>query len=293
MPRVWKSFPDVVGDSSLAMRLDDDADDWRGGDERPLEDPVELLVIHMSGRNIVKQALDRGLDPIEHAFAYYTTKRTSSHYLGGYNGELWQMTDDRIRVGHVGVSADERRAYLDGRWQRGKRARGQRGEWLDAPNDFTIEKWREAFPGHKSPQHLFAARSVNDRSVGIEFVPCLYGSRYVAEPLREGLWHTAAQHVAAALLACDLAARWGWPEGWHRVPGDGLRLLSVLGHEDVDLYGRSQASGGWDPGALRTSPRWDWLFVYHLISVRLGLPLGRFLGVVGDTLGRTVAALFR
>lgn len=288
MGRDWKTWGGIAGDSELALRLDDDADDWRGGRERTADEVVEHLVVHMTGRTFVARAMKRGDDPLEALLAYYTQKRTSSHYLGGWAGELWQMTDDRIRVGHVGVTATERRLYLRGGWARGEP--DHEGRVIAPP---TVKRWREAWPGYKSPQHLFDGKSINDRAVGIEMPPCWVGGEYIEEPLRDGLWHTAAQHCLVAMLACDLAERHGWHRVWWMDPRGGRRTPSLPGHEDVDLYGRSQKTGGWDPGALRKSPRWDWDTVQRLVVLRLSAhSFVAFLRHVADTFGREVVALF-
>ncbi len=288
MARDWKTWGGIAGDSDLALRLDDDVDDWRGGRERRATEPVEHLVAHMTGRTFIAAAIKRGDDPLEALLSYYTSKRTSSHYLGGWAGELYQMTDDRIRVDHVGVYATERRLYLRGGWARGKP--DHEGRVIAAA---TVRRWREAWPEYKSPQHLFAGKAINDRSCGIEMPPCWVGGKYIAEPLRPGLWHTAAQHCLYAMLACDLADRHGWRPNWWIDPKGGPRSPTLPGHCDVDLYGRSQKSGGWDPGALRKSPRWDWPTVQSLIGWRLvSTSLRVFLRQVGDAFGRAAVALF-
>jgi len=288
MTRVWKVWADTAGDSSLAMRLDDDADDWRGGRERRSDESVGVLVVHMTGRTIVAKALREGLDPLEKCLSYYTTKRTSSHYLIGYDGELWQMTDDRIRVGHVGVETPERALYLNGGWAQG--VADHEGRKISKA---TVASWRKAWPHYKSPQHLFHTKSVNNVSVGIEMPPCYVNGGYIAPPLRKGLWHTAAQHLGVALLACDLADRWGWGPGWLFDPKGGPRSPALPGHEDVDLYGRSQPSGGWDPGALRAQPRWDWPMVHSLIGMRLAAGgISAFLARAASAVGVAATRLF-
>ena len=288
MARDWKTWGGIAGDSDLAQRLADDVDDFRGGRERRANEPVEHLVAHMTGRTFIAKAIKRGDDPLEALLAYYTQKRTSSHYLGGWHGELWQMTDDRIRVPHVGVTAAERRLYLSGAWREGVADPDGR-----VISQATLGYWDRAWPQYPSPQSLFRSRSINDRSVGMEMPPCWVGGVYLAEPLRDGLWHTAAQHCLCAMLACDLADRHGWRPNWWIDPRGGPRTLTLPGHEDVDLYGRSQKSGGWDPGALRKSPRWDWPTVRAMIGFRLISPTVRaFLSRVSASFGRDTVALF-
>lgn len=286
--RDWKTWGGIAGDSALAMRLDDAADDWRGGRERRATEPVEHLVAHMTGRTFIAKALRDGLDPLEALLSYYTSKRTSSHYLGGWAGELWQMTDDRIRVPHVGVTAAERALYLSGQWREG--VADPDGRTISTT---TITQWDLAWPKYPSPQHLFAGRSINDRSVGIEMPPCWVGGKYLAEPLAPGLWHTSGQICLVALLACDLAERHGWRAEWWTDPRGGPRTPTLPGHEDCDLFGRSQKSGGWDPGALRASPRWDWAAVDQVIRLRLAADSWRaFARKIANVFGRSALALF-
>lgn len=279
MGREWKNFRGISGDSMLADHIDkktgavvprgddlDDViqlDDYRESREREQDEPVTHLVVHMTGSSIVARAVDNGRDPFEECKRYYTEKATSSHYLLGYDGRILQQTDEHLRVGHVGVSGAERRAYLD-------------GDWLDDFPDDLVALWREHWPGYKTPQHLFAARSINDCSVGVEMPPC---GRYVGGEWTalEGVdrWkktrHTFQQHVGVALLAVDVATRWSWPDEWWMDPGGGPRAPRLPGHEDLDLYGRSKNGQGWDPGGLRRWPWWDWPTVYRLIEMQRAL----------------------
>lgn len=281
--RKWKHFPTVIGDSPIATVIGDD-NDWRSAPERT--EKVSRLVVHMTGSSIVESAIRKGVDPYEHALSYYTGKGASSHYLLGYDGQLFQMTDDRLRVGHVGVTGRERQMYLRGAWER--QGLELDGKAVTISKD-TVAFWKQAWPFYKSPQHLFGSQSINDCSVGVEMPPC---GRYV-----HGKWesllgvqrhsttrHTVQQHVGVALLACDVARRWGWTGRWWIDPHGGPRTPYLPGHEDVDLYGRSQRSGGWDPGALREQPYWDWGFVQHTIPAVL---------TVLDALGSITAAYRR
>lgn len=73
-------------------------------------------------------------------------------------------------------------------------------------------------------------------------------------PTEEGLWFSDAQHHAVISLLKE------------RSVANKISLATktgrLLGHEDVDAYGRWQKSGGWDPGGLRMLPRFDWARVY-------------------------------
>jgi N-acetyl-anhydromuramyl-L-alanine amidase AmpD len=191
------------------------------------------LCVHTSGRGILSRALRDDMDPVDAALKWYrASTRSGVHYVVGWDGCLFQMLDDNKRGAHVGLSRKDRRAYLDGSWMWGKSQRA-------------LTLWRNKW-ARKSPQHLYPAKSVNDCYIGIEMVP-LPALRVGSD----GLWFTPAQHEAVRHLACDLAHRHKWPKGWQFSP-------RLLGHEDVSSHGRWDNGGGWDPGALRTKPRFDW-----------------------------------
>lgn len=178
------------------------------------------------------------------ALSYYAQSSGGTHYVIDYDGSIYQAADDDRRVGHVGVAADERRRYLSGAWER----------------DFSaaaVARWRCRWPKHRSPQHLYPTRSPNSCYVGVEMLPLAAGERGGFQVVFDGqetamtMRYTSEQHLSAAKLAADLARRHCWPDGWH----DGARLL---GHEDIDAYGRWQRAGGWDPGAIRARPWVAW-----------------------------------
>lgn len=79
--------------------------------------------------------------------------------------------------------------------------------------------------------------------------------------MRPGLRFTQAQHDTVAELAVDVARRNAWPadEEWWRTP-------RLLGHEDLTPIARCDRNGGWDPGALRDEPYFDWEYVYERIG---------------------------
>jgi N-acetyl-anhydromuramyl-L-alanine amidase AmpD len=104
----------------------------------------------------------------------------------------------------------------------------------------------------------------------LEMIPCVFAEGHelvtAAEPLRAGLRFTKAQHDAVVALACDVAARKGWDDPddharWWRTP-------RLLGHEDLTPLSRHDKSGGWDPGALRPAPYFDWQYVLEAIADR-------------------------
>lgn len=213
--------------------------------DRPRTLPVWGLVVHTSGRSIVERALARGEDVLEHCVAYYRAAPYSAHYVGGWDGELVQLTPDDRRVPHVGVSAEERKLYLSAAWTRDQRLNSAAvGRWLE----WWYQKGRV-----RSPQHLFPGTSANGAYVGLELPP-------LRLPNPDGLWYTRAQHELVARLAADLRRRHGWPAWPKQLP-----CARLLGHEDLDAFGRWDRGGGWDPGALRAEPRFDWGLVAEML----------------------------
>lgn len=193
------------------------------------------LAIHQTGRTIVERAVQRGMEPIEAAAKYYQSGY-HSHYLIGWDGTIHQFFADTIPGAHIGVSAAERELVLKGAWE------------LNFEGTAALRLWRERWPGYKSPQHLFPTKSPNQAYIGVELLPSRQGET----------WFTDDQLQAVIDLAKNRAEAHGWPLGWEETP-------RLVGHEDVDPYGRWQPSGGWDPGALREKPRFDWA------AIRAGL----------------------
>lgn len=285
----------ISGPSRSSIARTPPGHDPRRGLER-LRDRTVRYVVHQSGAGIVDRAVKRprpsDLTPAQAvdiaAIDYYASKRISAHYYIALDGSIWLLTHESVRVPHVGVSAEERRAYLDGHWARGRGA-GR----MHAISPRSVELWRESWPRYASPQHLHPTPSINDVSVGSEMAPAGYYVDGAWRPLPGVVpWlatrHTLQQHLAVALLAVDLAGRHRWPLGWHHDERGGPRTPFVLGHEDVDLYGRSDTGGGWDPGALRADPRWDWELVHGaIVGLLQGGRLARFIlralrGLGGD-----------
>jgi N-acetyl-anhydromuramyl-L-alanine amidase AmpD len=210
--------------------------------DKPRGRPVFGLVVHTSGRGIVAKAARAGVPVTEYCVGYYRAAEYSCHYLIGYEGEIVQITADDRRVLHVGVDKAERALYLSGRWRTDRRLAST-----------AVQLWARAWA--RSPQHLFPSSAPNDDYVGVELPPLL-------KPSSDGLWYTPAQHRAVARLADDLRRRHGWPAFWDDV----LPVPRLLGHEDLDAFGRWDRGGGWDPGALRAVPRFRWATVAAELS---------------------------
>lgn len=208
------------------------------------------FVVHTCGESIVDQALARNADPLEHVVAYY--QRPDSffpHYVVGWDGTIVQVCDEGVRAQHVGFS--ERHLFLSGSWENRLTAE-------------LVERWHAAWPAFPSPAALFPGPSPNDVYVGAEMLPVAPGGPPVAFP---GARYTLAQHQAIVLLAADVARRQGFPPGWAAGP----RLLC---HEDLNPLTRTNAAGGWDPGALRAEPWFALRWVRELAAGRDPGPIG-------------------
>lgn len=231
----------MTGTSELARPA---AKVLRAGPERSL--PVYGLVLHTTGSGIVEQALRCGLVPLDHAVDYYLDPDSYyPHYVIGWDGTIVQIADESVRAPHVGFG--ERALYLS-------------GEWAHEVNETLLALWRAAWPAFPSPAHLFPGPSPNNAYVGAELLP-LPDAPGALEPAYRGSTFTLAQHQAAALLAIDVGVRQGLPVGW----SDGPRLL---GHEDLNPIKRGAVGGGWDPGALRASPRLALRWIRDVVAGR-------------------------
>ena len=75
-------------------------------DERPADEPIDMLVLHYTGMQSAQAALDRLRDP---------AARVSSHYVVEENGTIWQLVDETKRAFHAGVSSWRGHETLNGR----------------------------------------------------------------------------------------------------------------------------------------------------------------------------------
>ena len=156
-----------------------------------------------------------------------------------FNGAIYATCDEQERGRHAG--------WLDfggaGFWTS--------GAW--SPPAW----WRAAWPDAATPVDLLPtdAASPNTDSIGIELL--IHHQHY-----------THDQYVALARLIADLATR--YPALRPTAAPEAQRLL---GHEDVDPRtgegGRANAGGGWDPGAHRDAPFFDWDRLWAELAPRL------------------------
>lgn len=217
--------------------------------------PVEVygLVVHTTGAGACNKALRDGVDILGWCENYYS-RTGGTHYIVGYDGTLVQMGDEMHQASGVGMT-DQLRSIRHHRWERELSAR-------------TLRHWRMRWPLAKDPASLFPGNSANAVYVHVEMPPCVFwnearGRRETMSPRHcPSSRYTRAQHDTIIALACDIAARHGWPLGWHRTG-------RLVGHEDLSPLTRSTVSGGWDPGALRDAPRFDWPYVRSGIAGKL------------------------
>lgn len=211
------------------------------------------LAVHQTGSGITGAAAAAGVPALEYAVAHYSTPGENfAHYVVDYDGAIVQIADERERAWHVGLSAEERRLYLSGEWER------------MLPKKL-VDLWKRRWPAYSSPAHLFPGTSPNNVYCGVELLP-LEPKPAGFEPMFPGARHTLAQHQAVAMLAADLGDRRGLPRGWHRTG-------RLVGHEDLEPLARSTRGAGWDPGFLRPGGDlyFDLDFVRRLLDAREGV----------------------
>jgi hypothetical protein len=255
--------PGATSRSRLALPA---AKQWDAGD-RPAawRDKEYGLVVHTTGGGLPAKARARGLYPTVLGVEVYNRSH-GCHYLCGWrglDGELLQLADDREQANGVGVRASEPESNQWLSVQRGP------GAWArDLPVDIGV-RWRRRWPGWSNPLDLLpGTETANAPYLHLELIPCVFHEdgelREAVAPMRPGLRFTRAQHDAVAALARDVADRKGWhvvgaAPPWWRTP-------RLLGHEDLTPLSRHDRSGGWDPGALRPLPYFDWGYVYEAIA---------------------------
>ncbi len=156
---------------------------------------------------------------------------TGPHYAIDPLGAVVQFRDPGAVSWHAGVSADQRRNFLDGSWQ---------SDYNRIDKD-VVSWWRARWPGKLSPSHLYPSRSPNTDFVGIELMPCgaYAGSswewKWGTRPGFDKQRFSVEQYVALARLCKELAVTYSLDLGKSGV---------LLGHEDVNPYTRP----GWDVG---------------------------------------------
>jgi len=209
--------------------------------------PLIGLCIHTTGGTIVHEAVAAHAEVLDYVVKYYLAP---DHFFPNYvvgargwrGGDLVAIcAEERVSL-HVGLAADEIRAYGDGTWR----------QRIDARRWDAV--WKDEFP---TPMHMYRRSSPNRAFVGLEMPP-------LEKPRENGLRYTDEQHETVAELASDIFARYGLEPERRR----------IVGHEDLQPLSRFSGGQGWDPGGLRERPWFDWSSVLR----RLGLEPGKVVG---------------
>ncbi len=187
--------------------------------------PVYGLCVHTTGSGPATKAKGTARTPLQIALDYYVRGGEGfPHYLIGYDGTIHAICDE----GHVA-------------WHAGWATRGGKSRWESwtAPTWWSAvwRRWNAATPANLLPP---GASSPNQVYIGVELL---------ADPTGWGF--TSAQYDALTRLVVDVFRRHGIPLSEPPNP-------RLLGHEDVEPIERANASGGWDPGAHRTVPKFSW-----------------------------------
>jgi N-acetyl-anhydromuramyl-L-alanine amidase AmpD len=166
----------------------------------------------------------------------------------GWGGvaELHAVCDEETIAWHIGL--DSQRGDLE-------RLNDDRWEAMIKRPDL----WHRSWSGVRgrdgklvvTPADIFRPLTPNAGYVGLELIPLEPADRAL------GLWFSDAQHAAVAELAADVWARHGIAPS----------RLALCGHEDLNPIDRWDAGGGWDPGARRERPRFDWGRVYGKLGL--------------------------
>jgi N-acetylmuramoyl-L-alanine amidase len=75
-------------------------------DERPLDEPVDMLILHYTGMQTAQEAIDRLRDP---------RAKVSSHYVVDEDGTIVRLVPEDRRAWHAGVSHWRGHTVLNGR----------------------------------------------------------------------------------------------------------------------------------------------------------------------------------
>lgn len=190
------------------------------------------MLLHTTGSGILTLADARGWTPDEAAIWTYSQEwMNCSHYLNLQSGTLILITSEQRIAPHCGVKPWQYRAMKNGSW-----------EELVPPTMLT--EWRKAWPNVKAPTSLYPyVGSANADVIGVENVPQPDGT------------FTDEQYATLRALIAERDKFYNMDIARHR--------NRLLGHEDVNPFytkdnGRADKKGGWDPGARRPVPKFDW-----------------------------------
>jgi N-acetylmuramoyl-L-alanine amidase/D-alanyl-D-alanine carboxypeptidase len=234
-PELRKGVPAGAELSPLSITL-------RGLRKAPHEQPgpIAAIVLHNTSRGPANRAEKAGYSKpaVHYALNYYIGGDGGfPHYVVDFNGTIYATCDERRMAHHAG-------------WVHKGGAKLFVTDWVKP--EWWSRVWSKQ--GIKTPLNLLpkGARSPNARTIGIELM------------ILPDLSYTEDQYRALARLVIDIQRR--NPE---------LRIGSapskaLLGHEDFAPVtaegGRADRKGGWDPGAHREDPYFDWQRLWSAIQ---------------------------
>lgn len=200
----------------------------RTGSQTPVrQSEIVGVIVHTTGTGVSITAQERDEDSMDVACRIYKNGEAFPGYVIGQQGQIAQIVSDALRAPHAGISSEEKTKYKNGSWKK------------DLSVD-TVRLWVTKHSSKESPLCLLPhnAIGVNDCYLGIECIQLL-------TPNSDGTYYTPAQMNTLIALIKDIRMR-------HPT------AKQLLGHEDINPLRRSSKSGGWDPGALRDKPWFDW-----------------------------------
>lgn len=203
---------------------------------------VELMVVHITGRATWKNAARNKQHPLARLerilFNNPSNESTSTYSLDPW-GELWQHQLESQQPWAQGFDRNAVKRKPTPRW------------WHEYWGEFDAnigvvdddERAPELLHLDGPLELIGSRRNANYNAVSVECVQ--WGNQFLL---------TTAQYQVLSLLIGDVCER-------HNLPKDPLH---VCGHEDVAPWYRGDSDGGWDPGARRAEPRFDWEAVLSL-----------------------------
>lgn len=184
------------------------------------------VCVHTTGTGVVEAAKSKSLDPTYEAVRRYLRPgEPFAHAVIGTDGRVVQVAPFERIAWHAGITDAQAKLYASGAWR--KRV---------APEALAL--WDARWPGKKGPLDIVAG-PWNHTLIGVELVPTGSAKYVGADKV-----YTGAQYESLVLLI----------DGLREMFGD----LVLVGHEDIEPLERCNAGGGWDPGAMRLEPWFDW-----------------------------------
>lgn len=223
------------------------------------------VVVHTTGSGVYKPALvEKHGSAFKVALAVYASPSMSvAHYVIDYEtGKIAQVVDDGLIAPHCGIDGWQLQAMADGSWDDDRLSDAAHRLFRDyvsenaplprPPSKVALALWKARWQTpagyYRAPRYIYPSKSPNADFCGIELIPAPPGYPHQIR-------YSDVQLNSLAHLVHDLQNRW---DCRMRKIGESFPTPRLLGHEDLDPFDRWDSAGGWDPGALRHQPRFDW-----------------------------------